>query len=149
MMKSKGKGQFSDDNECRSIENALHIHEVLSLSYLSLCFSSTLFVATVSQELEGLGFFSPSFFLYLWTIWTVLRSWGNEQARGTTVKEETQDDGNQVEAEDRRGWDREAHGELERIHKTMICLGTTQIQGDVRSCSYITCQKEWVHCANL
>lgn len=62
MTKSKGKGQFSDDNECRSIENALHIHEVLSLSYLSLCFSSTLFVATVSQDLEGLGVFFSFFF---------------------------------------------------------------------------------------
>lgn len=56
MTRSKSKGQFSDDKECQSIENCLRIREVLSLSYLSLLVQHT-FVATVPQDLEGLGFF--------------------------------------------------------------------------------------------
>lgn len=56
MTRSKDKGQFRDDKESQSIENPIHIHEAPSLSYLSLCSSSTL-LATVSQDLEGLGSF--------------------------------------------------------------------------------------------
>lgn len=44
------------------------------------------------------------------------------------------------------GWDPEAHGELERIHKTInIPVNNT----NTGWCSYITCHEEWDNCSNL